>query len=184
MVERIRIDGLEDVDRALKRLPLKLQGRAVHSAVNAGSQVFVKAARQAAPVLKKPDPRRTSGALKRNITKQRRTRGVRITSLFAVGVEHGAIPKPDRNGNVLITRGKRAGRTRKLTARERRNEDPYYWHFMESGYTAVGTRRGGPGRAIEGRGFIAGALTAKKSQATEKIRAKLARNIERLNLKS
>ena len=169
MAHRIGVDGLKELNESLKRFPIKLQKRALRRAVSAGASVVVKAQKATAPVLQEFDRRRTAGALKRGVTKQRRTRGVKIAALFAVGVASG---KSDDATN-----------------------DPFYKRFVESGYAAVGSRRvKGLGRAgrkrtakrarqIPGHHFIERSIKTSGRQAVEVMRAKLRANIQKLDLK-
>lgn len=155
--ERIRVTGLEEVRRALRAVPDKLARRALRKAVRAGAAVVVQAAKAKAPV--------RTGALKRAIEQRpgrtsfsgpelRGNNGVRRI----VGVAHGRVQESRIRGERYLT-GK--GRTKRLTARQRRREDPWYFRFQEQGWIATG-RRGraarGQGRRVKGTPFLRPAL--------------------------
>ena len=185
---KIEIDviGIEDLRKALLEFDDKVSRKAIRSATLAGAKVSAAAIAANAPVMSKPnkytrklDPRRVPGAIKRNVTTVRRTRGVAIASLYAVGVENGHVGPTSVFGTVVGSKG----RARKATRREKRNEDPFYTKFVERGYTAVGSKRGGSGRKIPGRFFMENAHAASDSTAFEAMRKKLAANIQRLRLK-
>lgn len=78
MAETVKIEGLKELDRALKELPLKIQGNILRGAVRAGAQVIRKDAMARAPVDK--------GKLKRNIRIQRSRKSTNTSEKATVGV--------------------------------------------------------------------------------------------------
>lgn len=156
-----QILGLADVKKALKDLPGTIQRRAVRAGLTAASRLVRDMAKAAAPEGK-------TGALKRNI--QQKMGKIRGNSIFAyVGVEAGKVPRSNAEGKVTFKTRRGKVKSRKLSARENRGEDPYYYKFQETGYTAVGRRKargrlsrkfGGAtkGRKIPGKFFLRNAL--------------------------
>ena len=148
------VSGLPELKAAMHDLPRKIMVRAVRKAIVKGAQTVVVEARRRAPT------RPGSGVLRRYITKKMtKVRNNRITAL--VGVETGKATLNKEGTHVTFkTRGKY--KTRRATKREKAGDDPYYYRFQEVGFTAVGTRRGGGGRWIEGKHYLSGALDAKQ----------------------
>ena len=155
-----QIKGLEELKKALADLPGTIQRRAVRSGLNAASRFVRDKARAAAPV--------RTGAIKRNIqAKMGKIRGNSISAF--IGVEAGPVPAPGADGRVTFKNRRGATKSRKLTAREKRGDDPYYYKFQEKGFTAVGRRkarsgaskrRGGDteGTKVPGKWFLRGAM--------------------------
>lgn len=115
---KIRVFGQEEVRQALLRLTpaqsRSLYGRALRYAM----RPLVKAAREAAPVLKRRDPRRTKGALRRAVKVYRKKRQPKGQITLTLGVKRakGAQPKTD----------------------------PFYWSFVERGRKKLGHRDAQP----------------------------------------
>jgi len=113
--------NLPDFRRELRALGTKLERRIVRAAVRDAGKVFVEAAQQAAPRLRRPDRRRITGALRGGIvtgpSRFDRRKGV---VKFFVGVKHSK---------------RVAGRAL----------DPFYWRFLEGGWIPRG-----PGRKLRG----------------------------------
>lgn len=148
------VEGLPELKAAMQAVPRKIMVKAVRKAITRGAQVVVVEARRRAPV--------RSGILRKYITKKMsKIRNDRITAL--IGVETGKAQLTDTGKHVAFkTRGK--VKVRRATKRELAGHDPYYYRFQEVGFTAVGTRRGGTGRWIEGKHYLSGALDAKQAQ--------------------
>lgn len=162
-------NGLADVKRALSDLPGSLMRGAIRSGLNAAARVVRNSARASAPV--------STGAIKRNI--QQKMGKIRGNSISAfVGVEAGKVPKPSAEGRVTFKNRRGKQKSRALSAREKRGEDPYYYKFQETGFTAVGRRkarsgaskrRGGAtaGRKIPGKFFLRSALENNESAVVD-----------------
>ncbi len=156
----IQIKGLPELRKALADLPGTIQRRAIRAGLNAASRIVRDKARAAAPM--------RTGALKRNIqAKMGKIRGNSISAF--VGVEAGPVPKPNAEGRVTFKNRRGVLKSRKLSAREKRGDDPYYYKFQERGFTAVGRRkarsgaskrRGGEtqGKKVPGKWFLRDAL--------------------------
>jgi hypothetical protein len=109
-----------------------------------------------------------TGAIKRNI--QQKMGKIRGNSISAfIGVEAGKVPKPNAEGKVTFKTRRGAVKSRKVSAREKRGEDPFYYKFQELGFTAVGRRKARSGaskrrgsatvgREIAGKFFLRNAL--------------------------
>lgn len=178
----IKIRGLAELEQRLKAFPIKLQRRALGNAMAAGARAIRDEIKQRAPV--------ATGALKRNVASKRGQRRFDKPGQAArqiVGVRHGRTRQ--QNTTVRLPGGKT--RTFKRSGYDRRGEDPYYYRFQELGYRAVGRRkarsgaakragRGVTGRYIAGRHFLRDGLAVAGPRALEAVRARLAREIERL----
>lgn len=184
----IAVKGLAELRQTLLKFPAKIQRRALDKAMAAGARVVVAAAKRNAPV--------DTGAIKRNIVAKKGPKRYQAgaDSRYIVGVRHG---KTNTNATTA------GGRTRKVSAYDKRGEDPYYWRFQELGFTAVGRRakrirvvardrRGrfrylgnaantrAKGRKIPGTKFLTRAFESVSAAATEKIRSVLAQEIAKL----
>lgn len=172
MAKVFQVRGFRELEQAMKEFPLKLQRRAVTRAVRQAALVVAAEVRREAP--------RKTGALRRavSIRKVRYPDGVK----FIIGIETGSV-RNVRDGQNLVWR--RVGsslkaRRRKATMREKRGEDPFYYRFQEAGFTAVGTHRGGPGRKIPGRAFLARSLQRTSASAIERMRVELSEQIDKI----
>ena len=63
----VKIEGLEELRRALQEAGPKLAKRAMRKALRKGAEVFVEAAKSRAPVLKEGTPQRRPGELRDSI---------------------------------------------------------------------------------------------------------------------
>ncbi len=110
----VKVNGIDELKRALAALPSKLRRKALVKALRAGAKVVQKAARAAVPVLATSTAYRTRGLLKRKLTvrvsKESRSQG-------NVGVFVNVKPF-----------GKGGGAKNKL--------DPFYWRFVAFGTKA------------------------------------------------
>ena len=61
----VKVNGIDELKRALAALPSKLRRKVLVKALRAGAKVVQKAARAAVPVLASPAAYRTRGLLKR-----------------------------------------------------------------------------------------------------------------------
>lgn len=176
-----KVKGLPELRKALAALPGTIQRRALRAGLSAAGRVVRDKARAAAPV--------KSGALKRNIQfKMGKIRGNSISVL--IGVEAGPVPVPTPEGRVTFKNRRGVTKSRKLTAREKRGDDPYYYRFQEAGFTAVGRRkarsgaskrRGGAtqGTKVPGKWFLRNALENNKKPVEDAFIAASKERIER-----
>ncbi|MGE0187647.1 MAG: HK97-gp10 family putative phage morphogenesis protein [Hyphomonadaceae bacterium] len=165
----VEVRGLPELKKALKDLPGTSQRRGIRAGLNAASRLVRDKARVAAPV--------RTGVLKRNIqAKLGRIRGNSISAY--VGVEAGKVPEADGSGRVQF-KTRRGVKSRKLSARERRGEDPFYYKFQELGFTAVGRRKGGTGKKIPGKHFLRSAIENNSSDIVEAFTKSARERIER-----
>lgn len=176
MAETVRIDGLEEVRRALMETPVELRRKVMYRLLRKAAQPIVRAARAGAPVASKATRRVVPGLLKKTI-----------------GVARSRIKQPARGEfGVYITALKPAG-IKRIGRKARRSGaagpnfgDPFYHRFQEGGFHAVGTRRIGGGRAnraakvkasgarfIPGKAYLGQAYAAHRAAAVNTLRADL-----------
>lgn len=122
--------NIPDFMRQIREIGSKVEKKVARRAVNAGASVFKELAKRAAPVLREPEKRRVAGALKKNI--------ITVRSRFA------------RRDQVLYNVGVRTLRTLRTKSKVKqlkfvRSGDPFYWYFLERGWTPRG-----PGRKLRG----------------------------------
>ena len=118
----VQVRGLAELKAQLKALPAKLRVRAICTALAAGARIVRDTARSQAPVLRKPDPRRTAGTVRDAIvvrtSKRARAEG-------NVGVFVNVRP---------LTRGQvRAFKAENGKGGAKNPKDPFYWRWLEFG---------------------------------------------------
>jgi HK97 gp10 family phage protein len=170
----VKVEGLEELKRALRELPLNLRKRALRDAMRAGGRVVQKAMRDAAPVLDPSDRAvlkgyRRPGTMRKAIS----VRTSRIsTSQGNVGVFVNV--KPAKGAKYKTTTTRALGfkiKKRQLVRASQRGaknpNDPFYWRFVNF---------------KQGAAFLeAGA--AKLGDALPAIVARIGPAIQKLNVK-
>ena len=165
------VQGLPDLKRALGELPGKVERRAIRGAIRQGADLLRKSAMALAPV--RSEGTRSGGvvqppgSLRRNIQKKK-LRQVRGRIAYIIGVETGKVITLKGTGKVAVqSRGRL--RTRKATKRERRGDDPFYYRFVELGFTHRG------GGSVPARSFLKRALDRDGKRAVVVIESSLRR---------
>ena len=152
MVETVHIEGLKELDQALKQLPDRLARNGLRASVYAGAKVVRDEAKRRAPKAVKalgtdqPPP----GTLKRSvIMKQIRELSGQDRQTFFVTVRHGKkYRKQGKKGNL--------------------SQDAWYWRFIE-----FGTRK------MAAMPFLRPALEAKRHEAAQAMKMRLRQRIEK-----
>lgn len=142
-----RWTGIPDLRQALKDLPEKLRKRALRNALAAGARIVRDDAKAHAPILKEANPYRKAGTMRDAIS-------VRTSKMARregnVGVFVNVKPyKGGRKGEGTFKQlqvYKRAGRlvSRAVSQNSSRfnPKDPYYWRWIEFGWTPARGKRG------------------------------------------
>ena len=153
-VNAVRIEGLVELQAALKALPKALHRRVLNAALMTGARLIAKEAEIKAPVLRTPNPRRRPGTLRKNI----RARAIRpeYSATVMVGVR-SLSRKQVRDFKKASGRGGAAN-----------PDDPFYWRFVEFGTAKMAARP-----------FLRPAFEARKVQAAHEIKHALRVRIER-----
>ena len=149
--QTVHIEGLAELDRALRELPLRIANRGLRTSVYAGAKVIRDEARARAPKAaqslgpKQPPP----GTLKRSvIMKHIRELSSGGRQTFYVMVRHGKkYQKQGKRGTL--------------------SQDAWYWRFLE-----FGTRK------MAARPFLRPALESRRREAVDAIKARLRQRIE------
>ena len=135
----VRIDGLEDMKRALNDVPVQLRKKVILSALRKAARVPLLAARQAVPELTTPSPYRTKGLLKSRLM-VRTSKAARSAGNLGVFVNikpaAGAKYKTVRSQGVVVSRRLKSFSKRGASSRV----DPFYWRFVEFGTKKMGKR--------------------------------------------
>lgn len=147
----MKIEGLEELRKALRLLPEELQKKSLGDAVAKGASVIRDEAKRLAPVLKEPSKHRTPGLLRRMI---RSTRGVRNGSEAAAFVSVRRLVK------------KALAKAKAKTKKSGAELDPFYWAFIEFG---TSKRKAHP--------FLRPAFDTQKEKAAEQIKQALAEGL-------
>lgn len=117
MVEQIKLHGLTELKNTLKDLPTVLGEKVLRAALRAGAKPISDEAKNLAPVLKEPDPRRKPGTVKKNIV-------TRKSKKEKYGVYVG----------VKALKAKQIVAFKKKNGKSANNpDDPFYWVFNEFG---------------------------------------------------
>lgn len=166
------VKGVPDLKKALLDLPTKVERMAVRGAIRQGAELLRKSAVALAP--RRSEGKRSggivqpAGTLRRNIQKKK-LRTVRGRLTYIIGVETGKTITLKGTGKVAFqSRGGKL-RTRKATKRERRREDPFYYRFVELGFTHKG------GARVPARSFLKRALDRDEKKAVALIESSLRR---------
>jgi len=113
----IRLEGIEELKRALQAMPGKIRAKAVRAALRKAGQVISRDAKARSPVLMQSVPYRTRGTVKRRIS-------VRSSKFARQAGDEGVFI------GVKPLRGK-ADTRRYGKASARNPNDPFYWRFRE-----------------------------------------------------
>ncbi|MGL4480451.1 MAG: HK97-gp10 family putative phage morphogenesis protein [Aeromonas veronii] len=152
MAETVKLEGLDDLNRAIKELVGDLKRKVVRSALRDAAKPIQRAAVANAPVLKQDHPYRLPGTLKKSIV-------IKASKRFeGQGGEIG----------VYVAVRKRKGLGGKLSARN--PYDPFYWRFVEFGTVKIAPRR-----------FMTRAFDANAQGAIEIFQARLKTRIDKAN---
>jgi HK97 gp10 family phage protein len=154
----VRLDGIDDLVRALKAAPEKIRKRAVRQALRKAAGVIRTDAKARTPVLLARTPYRTPGTVRRRIS-------VRPSRFARQAGDEGVFV------GVKPLRGK-ADTRRYGKAGARNPNDPFYWWFLE-----FGTRK------MRARPFLGPAARAKGEDAVRLFLRESLPAIEKLNRK-
>jgi HK97 gp10 family phage protein len=148
--ERFEVKGAADLVKALEALPDRVARNGLRASVYAGAKVVRDEAKRRAPIAKQSMPNQPPpGTLHRSvIMKHIRELSSLTRQTFFVTVRHG---KKYRN----------QGKKKNLS------QDAWYWRFIE-----FGTRK------MAARPFLRPALEAKRYEAADAIKSRLAQRIE------
>ena len=136
-----KVQGIPDVNAALREIVPKLRVRAIRNALAAGARLVRNSARGNTPVLNMGNP----------ASAQAVRRGVRRVGTVkrAISVRTSKLAKRRGDIGVFV-----AVRPAKAGARGARNpNDPFYWRWLNFGFTPRAKHRGA-GRAQPGRRFL------------------------------
>ena len=123
----VKIDGLDDLKRALADLTPQLRKKVLLSALRKAARVVSDAAKASAPVLAQPAPYRTRGLVRKRISVRTSKESRRAGD---VGVFVNVRPAPGAkykriNGKRTFVKASQRG--------ARSATDPFYWRFLEFG---------------------------------------------------
>lgn len=177
----VHVKGLDEIERRLKAMPKKMATRVLNKAIRKGANVIARQVRADAPF--------RTGAIKRNVLVKRGRRDFDngLEARYVIGVQHGKVRTEPTKFKT-----KKGVRERKLTAYDRRGQDPFYFRFQELGFHAVGTRKrevvdnkflgttkrvratnvirgGGSARFVSGKKFMTNALPRARGQAIDAV---------------
>lgn len=152
MAETIKLEGLDDLKRAIQELVGDLKRKVIRAALRDAAAPIARQARANAPVLKKPHSYRLPGTLKKSIVTKASKR----------------FNGQDGEVGVFIAVRKRKGLGGKAGARN--PFDPFYWRFQEFG---TAHQKAQP--------FMAPAFNANAQKAIQIFQARLKTRIDKAN---
>ena len=154
----IRLEGVDEIKRALQAMPAKIRARAVRAALRKAAMIIRQDAKARTPVLQMRVPYRTPGTVKRRIS-------VRNSKFARQAGDEGVFV------GVKPLRGK-ADTRRYGKASAKNPNDPYYWHFVE-----FGTKK------MRAKPFLGPAAKSKGEEAIRMFLRESLPQIEKLNRK-
>lgn len=155
---QIKLQGIDQLNAALRALPDKIRKRAVRGALRTAAREISKEAKSLTPVLSAPVPMRTAGTVKRRIS-------VRPSKFARQAGNEGVFI------GVKPLRGKTDARKYGKAGAANPN-DPFYWRFVEFGTKKMGARP-----------FLGPAARSKGQQAIARFMKEATAQIEKLNKK-
>ena len=181
----VKLEGLDDLTKALRELPTKIRKQAIRKALREGAKAIQQQARKNAPVLAIATPTRKPGTIRRNIV-------IRASKFARMAGGEGVF---------VSVRPLSGARQKKLGKAGAKNpNDPYYWWWQEFGWVAGGGRiRGGKrrreqqrrdriasggARQIPGKKFLTNAARSEGQQAINTVMAVAIPIINKLNSKA
>jgi HK97 gp10 family phage protein len=178
-----KVRGIEDVVKALREVPAKLAKRALLDALKAGGRIVRDDARAHAPLLKLSTYAGLS-AYRRGIRKPGTVRA-------AISVRTSKLAR--RAGDVGVFVNVRPAKAGQRGARSK--VDPFYWRWLEFGWTPGGGRRviaavrrvrrrslaQGIAREKPGQRFLTNAARKLVPDALNAITAKIRPALEKIN---
>lgn len=134
-----KVDGLEDLKRALADIPRELRKKVILSALRKAARVPLLAARQAVPVMNSAEaaknPYRTAGLLKKRLMVRTSKDAKRAGNLGVfVNVRPADGNKWKRQKTQTLFGTKTTVSLKKASQRGAKSpQDPFYWRFVEFG---------------------------------------------------
>lgn len=165
----MQVNGLSQLRAAMLQLPKEMDQRILGSSLLAGAVIVREEAKRLAPELKVPSRYRLAGVLKRNIRMARSKPRQGMTATVVIGVR--------KLSKSIVRKFKQAAYRRGKTIKGADIiGNPFYWRFMEFGYTDRGGNWHGP---HGGQGFLRPAFAAKTDASIRSITAATKKNIDR-----
>lgn len=148
----VKIEGLEQLKKALNQLPVEIQQKALRSAVSASAKVVVDAAIAKAPA-------GDTGNLKKAIYRYRSRSGSGTgRETYLVGV---------RKGKKAYANTKRNRRLNRVGKKYTVEGEAYYWRFLEFGTAKM-----------QAKPFLRPAFEGSKTKILEIMKQRLSKAIE------
>ena len=171
MVEiHTEVKGLTQLRDALLGFPKEINQKIQQSALLAGARLIRDKARDLAPVLKAPSKYRLAGVLKKNIRMARSKPRPGMTATVVIGVRKLSKSTVRKVQKAAREQGKKIKGADIIG-------NPFYWRFMEFGYTDRGGTFHGP---HGGKGFLRPAMEGNKNEAIRLTVEATADQIERV----
>ena len=176
MAEIVKMEGFEQVRKALIETPKHLRQKVMHSILRKAAAPILRAAKAAAPVAKKSTSRVIPGLLKKTL-----------------GITRSKLRNASRGEFGVFITARVPGKVKRIGKMARRAGmkgpnfgDPFYHRFQEGGFHATGRKRvkGGKrnraenlkksgARFIPGKSYLGNAYQAQKMTAVNMIQSEL-----------
>lgn len=168
-----KIEGGPELQVRLRALGGPQLTRVSFEALRAGGAAIRDAARERAPVLKEPDPRRTAGTLRKSIRVARARSGGESEFEVVVGVRKStARARRSFRAASRTFEGFRAAGNRFRAGTENPN-DPYYWRWVE-----LTTKR----PTLRPQPFLRPAFEAARETAAQRVIERLDKRLTKLGV--
>jgi len=162
----VKVNGLQELRAAMLKLPKEMDRKTLNAALFQGGKLMVNDARGNVPVLQTPTPHRNTGTVRKNIRARTGRPIAGMTATVIVGVRKMSRGQINAFKSVAAARGKKV-------AGSVNPDDPFYWRFLEFGYTDRG------GTWHPGKSFLRNAFETTKGAAIGEITRALAFQIRR-----
>ena len=169
----VKIEGGPELQTRLRQLGGPHLQRVSLEALRAGGAALRDAARERAPVLKQPDPRRTAGTLKKSIRVARARPGGESEFEIVVGVRKSTARarRAFRAASRSFAGFKAAGNRFRATTEN--PNDPYYWRWVE-----LPTKR----PTLRPQPFLKPAFESGREEATRRVLERLDKRLTKLGV--
>ena len=173
---KMEIKGMAELRQAMLALPPSMDRKILNSVLMPGAAQVRDEARRLAPVLQKQVPHRLAGVLKRNIRMASAKPVPGMTATVIIGVRKFNKAQLRRINKVLNSSRRVTGKTHTISATSIIG-NPFYWRFMEFGYTDRAGKFHGP---HGGQGFLRPAFNARKESSLVAITDGTRRQVEKV----
>ena len=175
---KMEIKGMQELRAAMLSLPSQFDQKLLQSVLMPGAIAVRDEARRLAPVLKIPSKHRLAGVLKRNIRVAKSKPAPGMTATVIIGVRKFSKAQIRKLNKNLNASKKITGKTHVIAINSMVG-NPFYWRFMEFGYTD----RGGTYHGPHNGGYLRPAFESKVDSSLKLITVGMDKQINKVGKK-